>query len=112
MAAAAEPGNSRTHPPMCTVPGMDETYPLVQARSELGQLVNRVRHGHETIVISDYGAPAAALIPVGELTELRRLRDEADIAEAGRRTADGGPLVTHEAFMAALDAEDAQAAAS
>ncbi|MGO4426383.1 type II toxin-antitoxin system Phd/YefM family antitoxin, partial [Streptomyces sp. MCAF7] len=71
---------------------MEQTYPLVQVRNELGQLVNRVRHGHETIVISDYGAPAAALIPIGELAELRRLRDEADIAEADRRKAAGGPV--------------------
>ncbi|MFF5583433.1 type II toxin-antitoxin system Phd/YefM family antitoxin [Streptomyces hygroscopicus] len=91
---------------------MEQTYPLVEARNELGQLVNRVRHGHETIVISDYGTPAAALVPLDELAELRRLRDEAYIAEAERRKADGGPVVTHETFMAELDAEDAQAAAS
>ncbi|MBM9506592.1 type II toxin-antitoxin system Phd/YefM family antitoxin [Actinacidiphila acididurans] len=91
---------------------MDETYPLVQARSELGQLVNRVRHGHETFVISDYGTPAAALIPVDELAELRRLRDEADIADADRSKAAGGPRVEHEAFMAELEAEDRRAAAS
>jgi prevent-host-death family protein len=108
--ATADP--SCTHSSMCTVLVMDETYPLVQARNELGQLVNRVRHGHETIVISDYGAPAAALIPVDELAELRLIRDKADIAEADRRKADGGPVVTHEAFMAELDAEDAQVAAS
>ncbi|GGJ58540.1 type II toxin-antitoxin system prevent-host-death family antitoxin [Streptomyces brasiliensis] len=91
---------------------MDETFPLVQARNELGQLVNRVRHGHETIVISDYGTPAAALIPVDELAELRRLRDEADIADVEARKAGGGPVVTHEAFMAELEAEDRRAAAS
>ncbi|MFI1855541.1 type II toxin-antitoxin system Phd/YefM family antitoxin [Streptomyces sp. NPDC020480] len=91
---------------------MEQTYPLVEARNELGQLVNRVRHGHETIVISDYGTPAAALVPLDELAELRRLRDEADIAEAESRKAEGGPVVTHETFMAELDAEDAQAAAS
>lgn len=88
---------------------MDETLPLGQARSELGQLADRVRHGHETIVISDHGAPVAALIPVGGLAELRRLRDEADIAAADSRKAAGGPVVTHEAFMAELEAEDAQA---
>ncbi|WP_331751592.1 type II toxin-antitoxin system Phd/YefM family antitoxin (plasmid) [Streptomyces globisporus] len=91
---------------------MDETVPLVQARSDLGKLVNRVRHGHETIVISDYGTPAVAMIPVDELAELRRLRDEADIADAEARKAVGGPMVTHEAFMAELEAEDGQAAAS
>jgi prevent-host-death family protein len=92
---------------------MDETYPLVQARNELGQLISRVRHGREHIVISDYGQPAAALIPIDELEELRRLRDEADIAEADRRTtASAGAPMTHEAFMAELEAEDRQAAAS
>ncbi|MFJ9027963.1 hypothetical protein ACIRQP_05460 [Streptomyces sp. NPDC102274] len=73
-----------------------DTFPLVEARNQLGQLVGRVRHGH-----------------VEELEELRRLRDEADIAEAeARRAAPTGPPITHDEFMAQLDAEDAQAAAS
>ncbi|TLQ42802.1 type II toxin-antitoxin system prevent-host-death family antitoxin [Streptomyces marianii] len=97
---------------MCTVSVMDETYPLVQARNELGQLVNRVRHGHETIVISDYGSPAAALIPIDELAELRRLRDEHDIAEAQRRKDGGGPVIGHDELMAELEADDTHAAAS
>ncbi|MBU3866929.1 type II toxin-antitoxin system prevent-host-death family antitoxin [Streptomyces sp. 4503] len=92
---------------------MKQMYPLTQARNELDQLVERVRHGHETIVISDHGGtPAAALIPVGELAELRRLQEEADIAEADHRKAEGGPVVTHDAFMADLEAGDARAAAS
>ncbi|RSM93290.1 hypothetical protein DMH25_35580 [Streptomyces sp. WAC 01325] len=103
---------SRTHPTMCTVWGMDETVPLVQARSDLGNLVNRVRHGRETILISDYGTPAVAMIPVDELAELRRLRDQADIADAEARKAASGPVVAHEAFMAELETEDRQAAAS
>ncbi|MEU7105500.1 type II toxin-antitoxin system Phd/YefM family antitoxin [Streptomyces stramineus] len=54
-----------------------DTYPLVEARNQLGQLVGRVRHGHEQILISEYGKPAAALIPVGHLEELLRLREAA-----------------------------------
>lgn len=81
---------------------MDDTYPLVKARSELGQLIARVRYGRETIVISDYGNPAAALISVDELAELRALLDESDIAEAESRKAAGGPTMTHEEFMARL----------
>lgn len=101
------------HLRVCTVWVMeDETYPLVQARNELGQLVSRVRHGRAHIVISEYGRPAAALVPVDELEELRRLRDEADIAEARSRSAAGGETRTHEAFMAELEAEDRRAAAS
>ncbi|MFF7656681.1 hypothetical protein ACFZCY_43920 [Streptomyces sp. NPDC007983] len=42
---------------------------------------------------------------------MRRLRDQADITEADHRKAADGPFVTHEAFVAELGAEDAQAAA-
>ncbi|MER7954106.1 type II toxin-antitoxin system Phd/YefM family antitoxin [Streptomyces sp. NPDC096030] len=87
-----------------------DTYPLVEARNQLGQLVGRVRHGHEHILISEYGKPAAALVPIEELAELQRLRDEADIAEAQRREADpGGARLGHEEFMAQLEAEDREA---
>ncbi len=55
------------------------------------------RHGRErqTRQSPDGGAPASAPIPVGELAELRRLQEEADIAEADHRKAEGGPVVTH-----------------
>ncbi|MFE3555624.1 type II toxin-antitoxin system Phd/YefM family antitoxin [Streptomyces sp. NPDC059193] len=88
-----------------------ETVSLVEARNHLGQLVGRVRHGHELILISEYGKPAAALVPIEELEELRRLRDEADVAEARRREADRSESpVGHDAFMAQLEHEDRQAA--
>lgn len=90
-----------------------DTYPLVEARNQLGQLVGRVRHGQEQILITEYGKPAAALIPISELEELRRLRDEADIAEArAREAAPAGPSMSHDAFMAQLEAEDRREAAS
>ncbi|PVE09874.1 type II toxin-antitoxin system prevent-host-death family antitoxin [Streptomyces scopuliridis] len=90
-----------------------ETYPLVEARNQLGQLVARVRYGHAEIVISEYGRPAAALVSIEELEELRRIRDEADIAEIeARKAAPTGPRITHDEFMAQLEAEDAQAVAS
>ncbi|MFE5873373.1 type II toxin-antitoxin system Phd/YefM family antitoxin [Streptomyces roseifaciens] len=54
-----------------------DTYSLVEARNQLGQLVGRVRHGHEHIIITEYGKPAAAVIPIEELEELQRFRDEA-----------------------------------
>jgi prevent-host-death family protein len=90
-----------------------DTYPLVEARNQLGQLVGRVRHGQEQILITEYGKPAAALIPISELEELHRLRDEADIAEArARRAAPSGPSMSHDEFMAQLEEEDRQEAAS
>ncbi|QJT02474.1 type II toxin-antitoxin system Phd/YefM family antitoxin [Streptomyces asoensis] len=90
-----------------------ETYPLVEARNQLGQLVGRVRHGQEHILITEYGRPAAALIPISELEELQRLRDEADIAEARAREAvPSGRSMSHDAFMDQLEAEDRQEASS
>lgn len=87
-----------------------ETYPLVEARNQLGQLVGRVRHGREHIVISEYGKPAAALVPVEELEELERLRDQVDIAEArAREAAPAGSPMPHDEFMAQLEADDRQA---
>ncbi|MHA5052652.1 type II toxin-antitoxin system Phd/YefM family antitoxin [Streptomyces sp. SD15] len=87
-----------------------ETYPLVEARNQLGQLVGRVRHGGEHILISEYGKPAAALVPIEELEELERLRDQVDVAEArAREAAPVGPAMTHDEFMAQLEAEDRQA---
>ncbi|MEV8391504.1 MULTISPECIES: type II toxin-antitoxin system Phd/YefM family antitoxin [unclassified Streptomyces] len=89
-----------------------ETYPLVEARNQLGQLIGRVRYGHEEIVITEYGRPAAALVSIEELEELRRIRDEVDIAELEARKAEPGVTMTHDEFMAQLEAEDAQALAS
>ncbi len=90
-----------------------ETYPLVEARNQLGQLVGRVRHGQEHILITEYGKPAAALIPISELEELQRLRDEADIAEARAREAGrSGPSMAHDEFMAQLEEEDRRGVAS
>ncbi|MEV7975968.1 type II toxin-antitoxin system Phd/YefM family antitoxin [Streptomyces sp. NPDC086519] len=90
-----------------------ETYPLVEARNQLGQLVGRVRHGQEHILITEYGKPAAALIPISELEELQRLRDAADVAEARAREATrSGPSMTHDEFMAQLEDEDRREVAS
>lgn len=90
-----------------------DTYPLVEARNQLGQLVGRVRHGQEHILITEYGKPAAALIPISELEELERLRDEADLAEVrARQASPSGPSMSHDEFMAQLEAEDRQEAAS
>ncbi|MFF4221106.1 MULTISPECIES: type II toxin-antitoxin system Phd/YefM family antitoxin [Streptomyces] len=88
-----------------------DTYSLVEARNQLGQLVGRVRHGHEHILISEYGKPAAALIPIEELEELQRLRDKDDLAEAQARWDETGRSgIPHDEFMAQLEAEDRAAA--
>ncbi|MFH8785927.1 type II toxin-antitoxin system Phd/YefM family antitoxin [Streptomyces roseoverticillatus] len=85
-----------------------DTYSLVDARNQLGQLVGRVRHGHEHILISEYGKPAAALIPIEELEELQRLRDEADLALARSVAEDpDARWIPHDEVMAILEADEA-----
>jgi prevent-host-death family protein len=62
------------------MPERDDTPPVsaVEARRGLTDLVNRVAEGHQRVVISRYGRPAAALIPAEDLEILERLEDEVD----------------------------------
>ncbi|MER5517066.1 hypothetical protein [Streptomyces sp. NPDC002763] len=62
---------------------------------------------------SEYGKPAAALIPTSELEELQRLQVEADVAEPrAREAASSGPSMAHDEFMAQLEEEDRREVAS
>ncbi|MFE5032278.1 type II toxin-antitoxin system prevent-host-death family antitoxin [Streptomyces sp. NPDC056683] len=84
-----------------------ERYPLVEARTQLGQLVGRIRHGQKHALTTEYGEPAAVLIPISDLEELQQLRDEADIAEArAREAARSRSWMAHDEFMAQLEEED------
>lgn len=86
-----------------------ESYPLVEARNQLGRLVSRVQHGHEQIVITEYGKPAAVLIPIGELEELQRIRDQLDLAEARAIHEDPeAQWIPHDEVEALLEAVDAE----
>jgi prevent-host-death family protein len=79
---------------------------MPQAGGHLAELVDRTRHGHERVVLTDHGQPAAVLISVDELDELQRAQDAADIAlcEAVRARDETG--TPHDEFMATLDTED------
>ena len=56
---------------------MIESIGLLEAKTHLAELVERVRLG-ERITITKGGAPAAMLVPVGE-------EETVDVAEAARR---------------------------
>jgi prevent-host-death family protein len=89
---------------------MAATFPLPQAGHHLGELVDRARHGHDRVVLTDRGEPAAVLVSVDELAELdesRRAQDEADIALCETIKSRNEPGLPHDDFMAALAAEDA-----
>ena len=56
----------------------DGGVPITEARDVLGQLVGRVQYGHERIVLTRHGRPAAALVPMDDHEALERLEDEID----------------------------------
>jgi prevent-host-death family protein len=86
---------------------MADTYTLTNARSRLGELVNRARFGREQIVLTEHGKPVAAIISVEELAELQSAADAADVAAANAVSSAGHRGLPHEQVMAALDALDA-----
>jgi prevent-host-death family protein len=56
--------------------------PLSKARAELGDVVNRVSHGGERVLINRNGKTVAAVVSVEDLVLIRRLEDAADLKAA------------------------------
>jgi antitoxin YefM len=81
-------------------------FPMPEARDHLDELVARAQRGHERIVLTGNGEPAALLISADELHELQHAQDLADIALCEEIKARNEAGVPHENFMAKLDAED------
>lgn len=59
----------------------------VTFRQNLGEMLNRVQYGHDSIVINRDGKPVAALVDAELFARIRRMRDRFDeitgrIAEA------------------------------
>jgi prevent-host-death family protein len=81
-------------------------FSLPQARNHLDELVARAHQDHERIVLTEHGEPTAVLISVAELDVLQYAQDLADIALCEAIKAKNEVGLSHEEFMAALDAED------
>lgn len=82
---------------------MSATYPIVEARGKLGELVRRAAH-HEHIILTDRGVPAAVLISP---TALEDLEDALALAHLERDRALGrtqAPIPHEEARRALLEA--------
>ena len=60
----------------------DRGMSISEARDVLGQLVGRVQYGHERIVLTRPGRPAAAIVPMDDHQTLERLENEIDVADA------------------------------
>jgi len=86
---------------------MAEAYTLTNARTRLGELVNRARFGRSRVILTEHGTAVAAIISMDELNEMQAAVDAADMATAIAVKATGQAGIPHEQVMAALDALDA-----
>jgi prevent-host-death family protein len=86
---------------------MTESLPVPEAGARLGELVQRARAGEGHVILTEGDAPVAAIVDIDTLREMQQAQDDADIALCLKIKADGGPLLTHDEFMAILAAEDA-----
>ena len=50
----------------------------VQFRQKLGEMLNRVQYGHDSILIHRDGKPVAALIDADQFAEFRRRQEQFD----------------------------------
>jgi prevent-host-death family protein len=56
--------------------------PIVKARDEFSDLVNRAAYGKERVVLTRRGKPLAAVVPLEDVELLERLEDRIDLDEA------------------------------
>ncbi len=54
----------------------------IEARDQLGDLLNRVAYGKERITIGKRGKAMAVLVPLEDLEALQKLEDKIDLREA------------------------------
>ena len=55
---------------MTTIVVMSETLPLAQVKSKFSEMVDRVEHTHDRIVVTRNGRPAAVMISPDDLASL------------------------------------------
>ena len=66
------------------------TLTTVDLRANLSDVLGRVRHGHERIVITKSGKPVAGLIPYDEFEALEAMEEELDREALAEARAEGG----------------------
>ena len=54
------------------------TFSTVELRTNLSDILGRVRHGHERVVITKSGKPVAGIIPYDELEAIEALEEDLD----------------------------------
>lgn len=88
---------------------MTDGLSISEASARLDEIVRQARADGGHVLLTEGDAPVAAIVSIDTLRELQQAQDDADIALCLRSEADPASRLTHEEFMAALDAEDAAA---
>lgn len=65
------------------------------ARDRLGEVVAKVEHAHERVVLTRHGRPVAAVVSIEDLRRLETAEDEADLAAAREALASAEPRTSH-----------------
>jgi len=66
------------------------TLTTVDLRANLADVLGRVRHGHERIIITNSGKPVAGLIPYDELQAIEALEEQLDREALAEARTEGG----------------------
>jgi prevent-host-death family protein len=60
------------------------TFTTVEARKQIGEVINRAAYGKERVILTRRGKPVAAVVPIEDVETLEALEDRLDIEEANR----------------------------
>jgi prevent-host-death family protein len=90
--------------------GRMSTYTMTEANKKTAEMVNEARYGHQPVLITDHGKPAAALISPELLARYQALEDAADLAVIEEIKARGPVWVGHEDAQRMMDEIEADAA--
>ncbi|MGQ0466883.1 MAG: type II toxin-antitoxin system prevent-host-death family antitoxin [Sporichthyaceae bacterium] len=88
---------------------MTDALSVSEAGSRLNELVRAARATSTPVLLTEDDAPVAAVVDIDTLRELEHAQDAVDIAICEASQSDPRPSMTHEEFMALLEAEDAAA---
>lgn len=99
--AARDPGLFRGQPFVTMLMVMnDATLPLAEIKKHLSQIVDRVEHHHERVVLTRRGRPAAVLVSPDDLASLEETLDilsqtgALDEIRKAQRSIDAGDYLT------------------
>lgn len=64
------------------------TFTTVEARKQIGEVINRAAYGKERVILTRRGKPLVAVVPIEDVETLEALEDRLDIEEAHKVLAD------------------------